>query len=225
MTKCIVKAFPVKVTKIKSKGVKLNREDILVRENRKMAVKYQEAMQALKEMETVAYKDARTNLYNASFFKDLQKEKNDYRFVLFLDIDDLKGHNTNLGHVKTDQVIKALSDKFQSLVRNESDYCIRYAGDEFVLVFHVDSPNQEEKALEVRERLVQGLTYEGVSLSFGDVHVKAYMSIGIPVKLEGNYSVEMASISCLDQKKKNKENRNTLTRVQHHMRVNVRASM
>ena len=55
-------------------------------------------------------------------------------FLVFIDLDDFKSINDNLGHEAGDIVIKAIGERLKNSVR-KNDIAARIGGDEFVLVF------------------------------------------------------------------------------------------
>lgn len=61
-------------------------------------------------------------------------DRNNYNIsILFIDIDGLKLVNDKLGHKKGDQLIIDIINEFKKRIR-ESDYIIRYGGDEFLII-------------------------------------------------------------------------------------------
>ena len=84
--------------------------------------------------------DLLTGLANRSLFLDRVRQaiatapQQDHRVVLaFIDLDDFKLVNDNLGHEVGDQLLKAIAARLQSCVR-PGDTVARFGGDEFVLL-------------------------------------------------------------------------------------------
>jgi len=93
--------------------------------------------------------------------------------VLELDIDHFKKVNDTYGHGVGDEVLRSLSRRWQSLVR-EVDVLARVGGEEFVLLL----PEINEKgARETAERLRSRTAAEVVSTSAGELRVT--ISIGV----------------------------------------------
>ncbi len=84
----------------------------------------------IKELKYLAYHDALTNLYNRNWLYKNKSTFYKYKWIYFLDIDNL--HEINkLGHSVGDEYILTA---IRSIKLNEDDILIRYAGDEFILL-------------------------------------------------------------------------------------------
>ncbi|MEH6474000.1 MAG: GGDEF domain-containing protein, partial [Halopseudomonas sp.] len=98
-----------------------------------------------------------------------QAQRNDNRFaVCFIDIDNLKTTNDNLGHKMGDWMISTISQAVNQCVR-KGDVFARIGGDEFLIVFPDCSENQAmDKMREVRSRLekIQHIGERHVPLGF-----------------------------------------------------------
>lgn len=84
--------------------------------------------------------DTLTGIFNrAGFFKfapniiEEARKKNNNLFVLFLDLDGLKGINDKYGHDEGDTFIKAMGNVLIK-VRRHGELLMRYGGDEFVVL-------------------------------------------------------------------------------------------
>ena len=110
--------------------------------------------------------------------------------VLLLDLDYFKAINDTYGHAVGDRVIKAVADALRSAIR-AYDVCVRYAGDEFVIMLPECGPDEvEERMLDLEN------TVRGVRLSLDDgaeVHLSA--SIGAAVSPIDGDSYERAAPS------------------------------
>ncbi len=84
----------------------------------------------------MAYSDALTGLYNRHYLmKILEKniaEKNSF-VVCFVDLDNLKYVNDNLGHPDGDEYIKTVAKVLGTSFQQNSRIC-RFGGDEFVII-------------------------------------------------------------------------------------------
>jgi diguanylate cyclase (GGDEF)-like protein len=90
--------------------------------------------------------------------------------VLFADVNDFKLINDNYGHYKGDEVLKCLGKTLKENLR-PTDYCGRYGGDEFILVFR--NTNLDEAKM-ISERIeqkfnenVKKIVDNDISLAFG----------------------------------------------------------
>lgn len=102
--------------------------------------------QRKKEEETLkqqANYDSLTNLPNRHFFKNilektyaLHKRNNSIFGLAFIDLDGFKVINDTYGHHAGDVLLKEISMRFQSVLRQE-DTVARLGGDEFALIFNM----------------------------------------------------------------------------------------
>ncbi len=126
-----------------------------------------------------AYHDPLTGLPNRNLFMDRidtavkrASRQNEQLGILFIDVDDFKNVNDNLGHKVGDHLLKAIASRLISGVR-ESDTVARLGGDEFVVL--VDGLKEESDALnlvtKIFDLLSEPFSLEGhtvpVSISLG----------------------------------------------------------
>ena len=110
-----------------------------------------------------AYNDRLTGLPSRNFLMDylgraLERKKVDrgYRFaVAFLDLDQFKVVNDNLGHLIGDQLLAAVAERLRECKRN-SDLATRFGGDEFVLLW--EDVESQEDARAAASRVQEALT-------------------------------------------------------------------
>ena len=120
-----------------------------------------------------AYNDHLTGLPNRNYLTDhlgraLERKKVDrgYRFaVAFLDLDQFKVVNDNLGHLVGDQLLAAVAERLRGCTL-DSDLAIRFGGDEFVLLWEGVETQEEarEAALRVRKALAAPFHMNGQEL-------------------------------------------------------------
>lgn len=94
-------------------------------------------------------------------------------YLLYLDIDGLKGVNDSLGHDGGDQLIKQAGQRL-SLQLREGDTLGRVGGDEFIVI--LDDCEDEATALEISNRLVASLANP---FEVRESQVRATLSIGV----------------------------------------------
>ena len=112
--------------------------------------------------------DPLTGVYNVSMTKNLigeiiaDSDKTDMHALLFMDIDNFKSINDNLGHAEGDRAIVELSNELKRIFRSY-DIVGRVGGDEFV-VFLKDVESDE--ALRNRVERMRVTVSENLSKSF-----------------------------------------------------------
>jgi diguanylate cyclase (GGDEF)-like protein len=138
--------------------------------NRSLAVAHE-------EVQRLAITDPLTGCHNRRFFDEIERrEMQRHRrygapiSVVFVDVNHFKHLNDTLGHEAGDGILKMLGDLLRRQVR-ESDYVIRWGGDEFVLLLTCSVPEAERKSQELkaafdRQREAAALPSE-VGLSVG----------------------------------------------------------
>lgn len=136
-----------------------------------------------------AFHDALTGIPNRVLFADqlswaLEAQQTDKRFrfaVMLIDLDRFKRVNDTLGHQAGDELLRAVTEKIQTLLR-AGDTLARLGGDEFaVLLTHVKSRDEVES---VASRILKAAESKFV-IQGQDVHISA--SIGIVLET-GSYA-------------------------------------
>ena len=96
--------------------------------------------QQIDMLRTAVLVDGMTQLSNRSYFDDkllemirLRQRYHEPFFLVLLDVDNFKGINDTYGHQAGDCILRGVSAKLRSAVR-ESDFLARYGGDEFALI-------------------------------------------------------------------------------------------
>ena len=99
-----------------------------------------EILYSHKKIETIAYNDTLTGIKNrALLFEKYDSVDNNsmgesLKFLMYIDIDELKAINSMLGHKIGDLLITAVSKRLVELVSNHDNYeLFRLLGDEFVI--------------------------------------------------------------------------------------------
>lgn len=84
------------------------------------------------------FTDSLTKAYNRKWFNDhfLNKDKFKTHGVIgFLDLNNFKSINDTYGHIVGDMVLKYLVDFLKKNIKTGNFYVVRYAGDEFLIIF------------------------------------------------------------------------------------------
>ncbi len=110
------------------------------------------------ELKRLSTRDGLTGLYNRRYFdQNLRHEairafRQDYNlYLLFIDLDNLKGYNDHYGHQQGDNLLRELAKIILGNIRRDVDSAYRYGGDEFAVVLPHASRQQ---ALMVAKRLL-----------------------------------------------------------------------
>ncbi len=181
------------------------------------------------EIERLAFYDSLTELPNRRLLQDRLKIElaaskctNRKSALLFIDLDNFKNLNDTLGHDIGDLLLKQISGRLKSCVR-DCDTVARFGGDEFIVILkNLSSDNMDaaEKAEGISSKILKVLndTYQ-----LGDHHrYQCTLSIGITVFDGSEESIEEllkhADIAMYEAKK---AGRNTLRFYDPQMQVDI----
>lgn len=96
---------------------------------------------AYTKIQKISTIDVMTNLYNKNFFldnalKQIQRAARNKTYISFilLDNDNFKKYNDNYGHLKGDDVLKAIATCMQNNFKRATDCCYRVGGEEFLII-------------------------------------------------------------------------------------------
>jgi diguanylate cyclase (GGDEF)-like protein len=95
--------------------------------------------------------------------------------IALMDLDNFKEINDTYGHLTGDLVLRAVSRRCIEVIR-KSDFCARFGGDEFVILF---LRQHEHQAAESAERLREAL--EHLKIPHEDQALRIQASIGLAV--------------------------------------------
>lgn len=156
--------------------------------------------------------DPLTDLYNRFAIKDLgepllveNKRENRQTLFLFADLDRLKSINDTYGHEIGDQAIKAAAGILKQSCPDSTYLCIRYGGDEFLMMgTYSEDRNTERLKGEIAERVN----------TYNDLHelpVQLSMSIGTIITSAAdetediNYYISQSDTMMYQIKKSNRQ--------------------
>jgi len=113
----------------------------------KVAIKTQNMKRINEQLKNQAYTDPLTGLYNRRQFNEISEkimtlniDRRSQGSLIILDIDNFKNVNDTYGHTVGDKVLINLSNILKKILRND-DVCVRYGGEEFVLVLPFTDKN------------------------------------------------------------------------------------
>lgn len=132
------------------------------------------------QIKHMAYHDSLTNLPNRRLFLDrlnheLARAKREQTSlgIMFLDLDGFKNINDSLGHDTGDIVLKTVSTRIQSQLR-ECDTIARHGGDEFILL--LTGLDNRENASTIAEKIIEAVRHP---IRINDTDLFINTSIGI----------------------------------------------
>ncbi len=138
---------------------------------------YNEEITERKQLESelirLSITDNLTGLFNQRHFTKKIKEEVErarrMRYPLCLvifDVDNFKTYNDLHGHLKGDQILRAIGEITLRSIRNEVDSGYRYGGDEFALILPYSDPVIAENIIKRINMKVTEKTH-GVTISYG----------------------------------------------------------
>ena len=153
----------------------------LVEAQKALELKQIDLESVLVQADEVSHTDALTFLPNRrQIIADLQREVETSReqhealTIFMLDLDHFKRVNDTYGHAAGDQVLRSLSNKLQTAIR-QSDKLGRYGGEEFLLLLPGTSLN---RAIKMAERLLKLTRKLKIQLANGQT-IQITISLGI----------------------------------------------
>ena len=113
--------------------------------------KLKEEVEALKQ---ISYEDGLTRVFNRRWFEENYLNKEDETFnkngiLVFIDLNDFKQINDNLGHATGDKVLMYFSSRLKKL----NGDVIRYGGDEFAIIFQNESYENVKNTIHILREL------------------------------------------------------------------------
>jgi len=123
-----------------------------------------------KHLRTKAFRDGLTGLYNRRAWDELMSKEEERckhyghpAAVFFIDINNLKEVNDNLGHIVGDQLIQQAAHVLRDTVRS-NDIVARLGGDEFVIL---SRENNKAGAERLFKRIVDAFSRTTISIAIG----------------------------------------------------------
>ncbi len=140
----------------------------------------------------IADRDSLTGAYNRRHFEQTlhaeiarHERYGDDISLLILDLDHFKKINDSWGHLKGDEVLRSVVNVINGTIR-QTDYCIRYGGEEFVVLLpHTSSRNAAWLAERLRRR-IEKLEFTAGDKRFGITASLGVASIAVGENKEGS---------------------------------------
>ncbi len=168
--------------------------------------------QKIELLNSKSYIDELTHLFNRRYynehfpieFKRAQRYQHELS-LMFVDIDNFKEINDQYGHSTGDIVLKSVSNYIRKITRG-SDLCIRYGGDEFLILLPETS---RQAAFEVAAKLKKAVETVLITVNGKIDELIISMSIGISSypedTIEPQMLIELADRALYEAKKTGKD--------------------
>jgi diguanylate cyclase (GGDEF)-like protein/PAS domain S-box-containing protein len=145
-----------------------------------------------KTLEEISITDALTNIYNRRHFnevfpqvlKSAQREPHTYQCFLMIDIDHFKQYNDHYGHQKGDESLILVAKAIKNSLNRASDYCFRLGGEEFGVLYKVDT---KEKAIKFAEYIRKNVEDLKIEHKYSSTNPYITISIGL-VAVQGSHA-------------------------------------
>ncbi len=139
-----------------------------------------ENQRLMQEKDQLAVHDGLTGVYNRSYLEmALERASKELRrsggkvSIIFLDVDDLKGTNDQLGHQAGDRLLRELAALLGTCCR-DADIVARYGGDEFVVLM---PSTDEEGAHRVSDKILAAMDQRNVGAENGAMRLSASLGM------------------------------------------------
>ncbi len=146
--------------------------------------------QRKKRLEKELYRDQLTGLYNKAYLdsENFTLDLKSY-YLALIDVDDFRKVNTTYGEEVGDLVLRELATVLRSTVP-EGSLIVRYAGEEFLVLFPKDKFEDKVEFLRFLETVREKV--KNITFMFDSVEVRVKVSIGANVSPERSRSLEEA---------------------------------
>lgn len=161
-------------------------------------------LQLQKELETLSYRDALTDIANRrTFDRILDVEWGKARAcgeplsLVMLDIDFFKQYNDTYGHPQGDLCLKQVAGLLDDTATRTRDLCARLGGEEFVMLL---PGTNEEAAQNIAERFVRMLSRAAIPHRNSRVSDVLTVSIGVATIVPGAHDTQYGFIELADRR-------------------------
>lgn len=147
-----------------------------------------------RELERLSTTDELTGLLNRRFIsttfeKKINTENRKGKFLAFLmlDLDFFKHYNDTYGHIAGDKILKTVSGIMKETFKRESDYLFRIGGEEFVVLYYVETFSE---AKDFAENLRLSIMNEKIPHETGGQEKVVTASLGLCVAKVGRFGFD-----------------------------------
>jgi diguanylate cyclase (GGDEF)-like protein/PAS domain S-box-containing protein len=147
---------------------------------------YIKDLRVLKKLEKKAieaYYDPLTGIYNRRYFEEnmvqllkILSRSGGILSLMMIDIDHFKKYNDTYGHSEGDNCLKITADILSKNITRDTDYAVRFGGEEFVIVL----PNADrDGACMIAEKIINNVRERGIPHEKNDAAPYVTVSIGV----------------------------------------------
>ncbi len=134
-----------------------------------------------KIIEQISITDGLTNIFNRRHFNDIfprvinsAKRHDELLCFLIIDVDHFKQYNDTYGHQKGDEVLISIASSLKELLHRADDYCFRLGGEEFGIIFKVETKQQ---SIQFSKKIITHI--EGLEINHKNNSVSKFVTVSM----------------------------------------------
>jgi len=146
------------------------------------------------ELKLLALTDPMTKLYNRRYFNEIfpkviksAKRKDEFVSFAIMDIDHFKQYNDTYGHQMGDDALTKVAKAMKDSLNRADDYCFRLGGEEFGVVFKVDS---KEKAFDFANSIRENI--ENLKIEHSGNSASPYVTVSMGLICKNSHNIKDA---------------------------------
>lgn len=164
----------------------------LEKENKKLKIRLKTKIKEQKVLKNLLHLDELTKLFNRAALDDwrkasepLLKTSTETYSVVCIDIDHFKKINDNYGHSVGDKVLQQFAEILEQSCLSESDFAVRWGGEEFMIICSQDKYNAKEiaKMIQLKMKNKNWQHGEALTCSIGIANIPSENGLEIAMKL------------------------------------------
>ena len=155
-----------------------------------------------KNLERLSFTDALTGLHNRHYLdKEIEHKWNEASrlnqtlSIAMIDIDFFKQYNDFYGHVEGDKCLNQVAQICKQDFRRANEFCIRYGGEEFMVV---NLGDEEDKLLRHIEVFIKHISQNNIDHASSEIGDKLTVSVGLATTEKREYEQSKDLIKAAD---------------------------
>ncbi len=170
----------------------LSLNHFLEKENKNLKIRLKEKRKEQKVLKNLLHLDELTKLFNRAALDDWRKTSEpllrtstETYSVVCIDIDHFKKINDNYGHSVGDKVLQQFAEILEQSCLSESDFAVRWGGEEFIIVCSQDKYNAKEiaKMIQLKMKNKNWQHGEALTCSIGIANIPSENGLERAIKL------------------------------------------